>query len=224
MLKALIFDVDGTICETEEIHRAAFNRAFAETGLNLFWTVEDYRRLLRTTGGKERMRRHRQDRGLAQPDDEAIVRLHLLKTQYYVAALARGGIAPRPGVRELVSAARQNGLALAIATTTSPANVEGLVQAIWGQPAHQVFDVIAAGDEVAAKKPAPDVYLLALHRLGLPPDAANALEDSRNGLDSARAAGLRVVVTPSTYTATEDFSGADAVVASLADWKQTFDW
>lgn len=208
MLQALIFDVDGTICETEETHRAAFNQAFAEAGLNWFWTVEDYRVLLRTTGGKERMRAHRDACGLAQPDDAAIARLHALKTKYYVAALARGGIAARPGVKELVAKARERGLALAIATTTSPANVEGLVQAIWGKSAPEVFDVIAAGDEVAAKKPAPDVFLLALERLHLPAAACIAFEDSRNGLASALGAGLRVVVTPGAYTAQDDFSGA----------------
>lgn len=219
MLQALIFDVDGTICETEEIHRRAFNRAFAETGLNWFWTVEDYRRLLRTTGGKERMRTHRAACGLAQPDDAAIAKLHALKTKYYVAALATGGITPRPGLRETIAAARAQGLRVAIATTTSPANVEALVQAIWGCSASDLFDVIAAGDEVAAKKPAPDVFLLALHRLGLPAKAAIAFEDSRNGLLSAQAAGLRVVVTPSLYTATDNFTGADWLLPDLS----TFD-
>lgn len=216
MLKALIFDVDGTICETEEIHRRAFNRAFAEAGLNWFWTVEDYRRLLRTTGGKERMAAHRAACGLVQPGDDEIARLHALKTGYYVAALAKGGITPRPGIREIILAARDQGLALAIATTTSPANVEGLVQAIWGCAAAELFDVIAAGDEVAAKKPAPDVYDLALQRLGLSPEAAIAFEDSRNGLLSAKAAGLRVVVTPSLYTATDDFAGADWLLPDLS--------
>jgi HAD superfamily hydrolase (TIGR01509 family) len=216
MLKALIFDVDGTICETEEIHRRAFNRAFAETGLNWFWTVEDYRRLLRTTGGKERMRAHRTACGLAQPDDAAIAKLHTLKTEFYVAALAKGDITPRPGLRETIAVARAQGLRLAIATTTSPANVEALVQAIWGCAAADVFDVIAAGDEVAAKKPAPDVFLLALQRLALRPEAALAFEDSRNGLISAKAAGLGVVVTPSLYTATDDFAGADWLLPDLS--------
>ncbi len=219
MLKALIFDVDGTLCETEETHRHAFNRAFAETGLNWHWTVDDYRRLLRTTGGKERMRAHRDACGLLQPDDPAIARLHALKTQHYVTALAKGDLVPRPGVRDIINEARSCGLALAIATTTSPANVEALVRAIWGCDAHAVFDVIAAGDEVIAKKPAPDVYLLALQRLGLPATAAIAFEDSRNGMRSARAAGLRVVVTPGIYTADEDFSGADWLVPDLSAFR-----
>lgn len=219
MLKALIFDVDGTICETEETHRYAFNRAFSESGLNWFWTVEDYRRLLRTTGGKERMRAHRDACGLHQPDDAVIAKLHAQKTEYYVAALANGSVAARPGVRDIITEARTQRLALAIATTTSPANVEALVQAIWGCSAYEVFDVVAAGDEVVTKKPAPDVFLLALERLGLPASAAIAFEDSRNGLSAARAAGLRVVVTPSLYTADEDFAGADWLLPDLS----TFD-
>lgn len=219
MLQALIFDVDGTICETEEIHRRAFNRAFAESGLNWFWTVEDYRRLLRTTGGKERMRAHRTACGLARPDDAAVAKLHALKTEYYIAALAKGRVAPRPGICETIAAARAQKLRIAIATTTSPANVEGLVQAIWGQSATEIFDVIAAGDEVVSKKPAPDVFLLALRRLGLPAEAAIAFEDSQNGLISARAAGLRVVVTPSLYTAADDFTGANWLLPDLS----TFD-
>lgn len=216
MLKALIFDVDGTLCETEETHRHAFNRAFEDAGLNWHWTVDDYRRLLRTTGGKERMRAHRDACGLNHPDNATIAELHKRKTAHYVAALAGGRIAPRAGVLELVARARAAGLRLAIATTTSPANVEGLVQAIWGQAAAEVFDVIAAGDEVAAKKPAPDVFQLALHRLGLPPEAAIAFEDSRNGLLSARAAGLRVVVTPSIYTATDDFTGVEWLLQDVS--------
>lgn len=216
MLKALIFDVDGTICETEETHRHAFNRAFSETGLNWFWTVEDCRRLLRTTSGKERMRAHRDACGLHQPDDAVIAKLHAQKTEYYVAALTNGDVIPRSGVRDIITEARTRGLALAIATTTSPANVEALVQAIWGCSAKEVFDVIAAGDEVVNKKPAPDVFLLALVRLGLPASAAVAFEDSRNGLRAARAAGLRAVVTPSIYTADEDFAGADWLLPNLS--------
>ena len=144
--------------------------------------------------------------------------LHALKTGYYVAALAAGDVAPRPGVRDIIADARAQGLALAIATTTSPANVEALVQAIWGCSAAAMFDVIAAGDEVAAKKPAPDVFLLALQRLGLPASDAIAFEDSRNGLISARAAGLRVVLTPSLYTADQDFTGADWLLPDLGEF------
>lgn len=219
-LRALIFDVDGTLAETEEAHRAAFNAAFAAAGLDWHWSMADYGPLLTTTGGKERMARWRQETG-SGPSDAAIAALHRDKTARYAALLAGGGLQARPGVLALAAAARAAGLRLAVATTTSPGNVAALTQAIWGRAAEEVFDVIAAGDEVAAKKPAPDVYALALDRLSLPAGAALAFEDSRNGVLSARAAGLRVVVTPSAYTAGEDFAGAEVVLADLTGFDLT---
>ncbi len=215
-LRALILDVDGTLAETEEAHRRAFNDSFAEAGLDWHWTVSDYTQLLKTTGGKERMAAHRAAVGHG-PSDAEIAALHRRKTARYGEILAQGGVALRPGVADLIRTARARGLTLAIATTTNRPNVDALAMACWNQPAAQVFDVIAAGDEVAAKKPAPDVFLLALQGLAIPPDQALAFEDSRNGLHSARAAGLRVVVTPSLYTQSEDFSGADLIVPDLTD-------
>ena len=221
-LKALIFDVDGTLADTESAHMAAFNQAFAELGLDWVWTDDMYLELLHVSGGKERILHYWQQRdpAILQADAPAlqaqINRLHALKTVAYEQAVNRGAVRLRPGVLNLIDEARQAGLQLAIATTTSPANVEGLVQAIWGRPATAVFDVIAAGDEVAAKKPAPDVFLLALHRLGLPASEAVAFEDSRNGLLSALGAGLRVVLTPSLYTDTDDASGATLHLPDLA--------
>ncbi|MBL9056838.1 MAG: HAD-IA family hydrolase [Rhodobacteraceae bacterium] len=219
-LAALIFDVDGTLAETEEAHRAAFNAAFAAAGLGWHWSMADYGRLLTTTGGKERMARWREERG-SGPSDATIAALHGEKTARYAALMAGGGLMARPGVLALVAAGRAAGLRLAVATTTSPGNVEALTQALWGRAAGDVFDVVAAGDEVAAKKPAPDVYALALRRLGLPAAAALAFEDSRNGVLSARGAGLRVVVTPSAYTAGEDFAGASEVLADLTGFDLT---
>lgn len=212
-LAALIFDVDGTLAETEELHRAAFNTTFAAAGLGWHWDQPTYGRLLRVTGGKERLLAWRDEGGGDTPDDAALARLHQDKTRAYGDSLA--GTVLRPGVAALMGRARAAGLALAIATTTSPENVDQLCRAVWGRAAHEVFDVIAAGDQVARKKPAPDVYLLALQRLGIGAAQALAFEDSRNGLLAARAAGLRVIVTPSLYTTDEDFRGAEAVVPSL---------
>lgn len=211
MLEALIFDVDGTLSETEELHRQAFNQTFAAWGLDWHWTRDDYRRLLTTTGGKERIARHVAESG-ADPGALDIPALHRDKTDRYTALMAAGGASLRPGIAALIASARASGLRLAVATTTSRPNVEALTRATFGLPAAKVFDVLACGDEVPAKKPAPDVYLLALRRLGLPPGAALALEDSRNGLRAARAAGLACVVSPSVYTEGEDFAGAAAVV------------
>ncbi|SFJ22676.1 HAD family hydrolase [Celeribacter neptunius] len=214
-LKALIFDVDGTLAETEEVHRQAFNETFAEAGLDWSWSRDDYAWLLKTTGGKERMKAYRAHLGLSRPSDAEIAALHKVKTARYAEIIARGEIALRPGVAELIAAARAKGLKLAVATTTNRPNVDALAQACWGRHAEEVFDVIAAGDEVDRKKPAPDVFTLALMRLSLPAHECLAFEDSRNGVFSAQAAGLRVVVTPSAYTGCEDFSMAEKIMPAL---------
>ncbi|MBY6002733.1 HAD-IA family hydrolase [Salipiger bermudensis] len=213
-LRALIFDVDGTLAETEEAHRQAFNDIFARERLGWHWSREDYRRLLKTTGGKERMRAFIAETGQSGEGYD-IAALHAAKTARYVEILEKGGLALRDGVAALMAAARARGIRLAIATTTSRPNVEALCRCCWGKEAAELFDVIAAGDEVAAKKPAPDVYTLALRRLGLAAEETLALEDSRNGVLSAQAAGIAVLVTPSVYTEGEDFAGAD-LVPSLA--------
>lgn len=217
MLKALIFDVDGTLAETEEAHRAAFNATFRAWGLAWEWSREDYAWLLKTTGGKERMKRFQQDLpdGVRRLSDDEIAALHKEKTQAYADILARGELALRPGVADLIEAAKAAGVRVAVATTTNTPNVEALAQCCWGKPASEMFEVIAAGDMVAAKKPAPDVFLLALERLGLAAADCLAFEDSRNGVLSAQGAGLRVLVTPSAYTAEEDFSDADWVIPDL---------
>lgn len=216
-LQALIFDVDGTLAETEEAHRTAFNATFDEWGLGWNWSVDDYRRLLKTTGGKERMAAFQTELppGAARLNSEQITQLHIQKTQAYSDILGRKELSLRPGVSDLIARARGKGLAVAVATTTNAPNVEALCQCCWDLPADKVFDVIAAGDQVAHKKPAPDVFELALSRLKMEPSAAIAFEDSRNGVLSAKGAGLRVLVTPSAYTDTDDFSDAEWVVPSL---------
>ncbi|RYH07739.1 HAD-IA family hydrolase [Tropicimonas sp. IMCC6043] len=207
-LQGLVFDVDGTLAETEETHRIAFNETFAAAGLGWHWSREDYFALIQTTGGKERMRRHRDDLGQSRPDNDTIAALHAEKTGRYAALLGAGGLSLRPGVAALVEGARRAGLKLAVATTTNRPNVDTLCRACWNAPAEDVFDVIAAGDEVAHKKPAADVYELALARLGLPAASCIAFEDSENGVRAARAAGLRVLATPSIYTRDDDFSAS----------------
>ncbi|WP_323021799.1 HAD-IA family hydrolase [Pararhodobacter sp.] len=213
-LRALIFDVDGTLAETEEGHRAAFNAAFRAAGLGWHWSVADYARLLTTTGGKERIARYG-DEVAAGPLD--IKALHADKTASYTAWVAAGGIRLRPGIAELIAMAREGGLKLAVATTTSRPNVEALAQATFGRGAAEVFDVLACGDEVQAKKPAPDVYRLALARLGLGPEQALAFEDTPMGVASARGAGLRVVASPGVYSQGADLSAAQVVVAEFSD-------
>jgi beta-phosphoglucomutase-like phosphatase (HAD superfamily) len=208
-LEALIFDVDGTLAETEEVHRRAFNQAFAEAGLDWVWTEDLYRELLKVTGGKERIAHF-----MGRPDEQGLVRrLHARKTDIYAALMTPDAIALRPGVEALLREARRRGVALALATTTSRPNVDALIGAVLGEEALGWFASIACGDRVAAKKPAPDIYHLALAELGVPATRAVAIEDSWNGVRAARAAGLAVIATPSLYSAGDDFSEAQAVVA-----------
>jgi HAD superfamily hydrolase (TIGR01509 family) len=220
MLQALIFDVDGTLAETErDGHRLAFNAAFKEAGLPWHWDVALYGELLAVTGGKERMthfaRQHAPELA-ARPDFANLVRkLHALKTDFYVQLVHAGRLPLRPGIGALLRAARAAGLRLAIATTTSPENVSALLRASLAPDAERWFEVIGAGDAVSAKKPAPDIYLWVLDRLGLPAAACLAIEDSVNGLRAARAAGLPTLVTEAQYTRDEDFLGALSILPDL---------
>jgi HAD superfamily hydrolase (TIGR01509 family) len=218
-LQALIFDVDGTLAETEEVHRWAFNEAFASLGLEWNWPPPLYKELLRIAGGKERifhyLTTHR-PQDVAAHEGE-IPGIYALKTKFYSAMVRKGKIELRPGVARLIEEARVAGIRLAIATTTNPANVDALLQSAFAPSGESLFAVIVAGDEVAAKKPAPDVFDVALRRLGLRASACIAFEDSANGVLSARRAGLTVVATPSAYTAEDDFAGAVSVVSSLAE-------
>lgn len=217
MIKALIFDVDGTLAETEEAHRQAFNQTFAANGMDWHWDVPTYGVLLKTTGGKERMdeyqKNHHPD-GLQMGWDR-IKALHAEKTKHYVEILASGGLPLRQGVADLIARATDAGLRLAIATTTSRPNVDALTACCWGKAPEDIFEVIATGEQVKAKKPAPDLFELALARLGLPAENCLAFEDSRNGVLSASAAGLRTIVTPGQYTTDDDFSGAEKNIPSL---------
>jgi HAD superfamily hydrolase (TIGR01509 family) len=221
-LAALLFDVDGTLADTERNgHRVAFNRAFRDAGLDWVWDEALYGELLAVTGGKERMRyyveRYRPD--WARPADfpELIARLHAAKTEHYTRMLATGAIPLRSGVKRLLSEARAAGLRLAVATTTTPANVTALLEHALAPDGPEWFEVIAAGDMVPAKKPAPDVYHYALRRMGLEPRQCLAFEDSENGIRASLGAGLATIVTVNGYTRHQDFTGAELVLDRLGE-------
>jgi len=219
MLEALIFDLDGTLADTEETHRQAFNAAFIEAELWWDWSPPLYARLLAVSGGKERLRHYIGTLRVPAAERERLLHLvpalHDTKTRIYTELLVRGQRPFRPGVLPLLRAARDAGLKLAIASTTTSANVSALLQANLGAAPGIGFDVVACGDQVAQKKPAPDIYRLVLGSLRLAAETCIAFEDSVNGLRAAKAAGLATVVTPSRWTAAGDFAGADLVLPSL---------
>ncbi|MDE2604516.1 MAG: HAD-IA family hydrolase [Burkholderiales bacterium] len=221
-LRALVFDVDGTLADTERFHLQAFNEAFAAEGLDWRWDPALYTRLLEVSGGEERMLAYwREVRGGTVDIEgnamrDLIERVHLAKTAAYEAMVNEGLVTLRPGVLALMDEALARGLQLAIATTTSPVNVAALLRRAVGPHWRLQFPVVCDASTAPRKKPDPQVYRQALEGLGLPAHACLAFEDSANGLRSARAAGMDTVVTPTAFTRHHDFTGALRVMPSLA--------
>ncbi len=218
-LEALIFDVDGTLADTEETHRVAYNEAFADHGLNWHWSKPRYAELLCVAGGKERLAAHIKSLGL-DPAEQAqmlqrVFAIHKTATDHYARWVAEGRVPLRDGVLRLLDDAAAHGVRVALATATVPRNVEILLRSNLGPDALQRFCVIGTGEHVARKKPAPDIYHWVLNELGESADRCVAVEDSRNGLIAAKAAGLFTIVTPSFWTKDENFSIADWVLPSL---------
>ncbi len=223
-MPALIFDCDGVLADTEQHgHLPAFNQTFADFNVPVQWSVEEYAEKVKIGGGKERMR------SILTPDlraslgleddaavDEAIALWHKRKTAVYKDLVESGVMPARPGIARIVREAHDAGWTLAVASTSAEPAVRAVLTHAVGEDLAKDFAVFA-GDIVPAKKPAPDIYLLALKDLDLDPDDAIVVEDSANGLRAALGAGLRTLVTVSGYTREEDFTGASLVVSSLGD-------
>ena len=220
-LKALIFDCDGVLAETErDGHRVAFNRTFAAKGYDLEWDAALYKELVRIGGGKERMK-HFFDRTswpAGTSDKDALIKeLHQLKTDFYTQIIESGELPLRPGVARLVDEAIAAGIKLAVCSTSNERSVHTVVEKLLGPARKAKFDVILAGDVVSKKKPDPEIYTLVLQRLHLKPTQCVVVEDNRNGLLAAKGAGMHCIVTTNGYTEDEDFREADLVVSELGD-------
>ncbi|HLY14308.1 MAG TPA: HAD-IA family hydrolase [Candidatus Limnocylindrales bacterium] len=229
-MTALVFDCDGVLADTERYgHLPAFNQTFREFGLPVQWSEQDYGRLLQIAGGKERMSSlltpaFVSAAGLpADPAGQAehVARWHKRKTAIYTEMVAAGRLPARPGIRRIIAAAQDAGWQLGICSTSAEPSVRAILEMAAGPDRAARFDVVLAGDVVAHKKPAPDIYELAVERLGITPGAAAAtvlvVEDSRNGLLAADQAGLRCLVTVNGYTRDEDMAESILVVSSLGD-------
>lgn len=220
-LKALVFDCDGVLAETErDGHRAAFNRTFAAKGYDFTWDEALYKELVKIGGGKERIR-HFFDRAswpVGTSDRDALVKeLHKLKTDYYTRIIESGELPLRPGVARLVDEAIAAGIRLAVCSTSDERAVHTVVDRLLGLERKAKFDVILAGDVVSKKKPDPEIYTLVLDRLHLKPTECVVVEDNRNGLRAAKGAGMYCLVTTNGYTEDEDFREADLIVSELGD-------
>jgi HAD superfamily hydrolase (TIGR01509 family) len=225
-LSTLIFDCDGVLADTERFgHLPAFNATFREFGLPVQWSAAEYGRLLQIGGGKERMATLLTPAFVAtaglprDPDGQAaeVARWHARKTAIYTDMVAAGKLPPRPGIQRIIREAQEAGWTLGVASTSAEPSVRAILDVAAGAERAARFDLLLAGDVVAHKKPAPDIYRLAVERLGVPQAEVLVIEDSRNGLVAAVGAGLSCLVTVSDYTAEEDFSEACMVVTSLGD-------
>ena len=216
-IEAIIFDVDGTLVETEEIHRNAFNKAFSEFELNFQWTQLEYKKLLKIAGGKERLVYYLKKSKFEESflSKNYINRIYDRKRHLYRNILKKNNQKLRPGVKTLIKSLRLSGIKIGIASASSYLSINSLSYSIWGKKINLIFDVVITGDDVSRKKPAPDVYLLALKELKVSNSKSLAIEDSRIGLLAAKAAGLRTIITPSIFSNDDNFEEADFVIPNL---------
>lgn len=220
-MEALLFDCDGVLVDTEKDgHRVAFNLAFSQKGINATWGADEYKDLVKVAGGKERMKYYFNQKGWPNGNydrDEFIKELHILKTSLFMELIESGKLPLRPGVARIVDEALAEGIKLAVCSTSNVKAVTKIVEVLLGEERKKHFSGIFAGDMVSKKKPDPAVYNLCTEKLGLNPENCCVVEDSRNGLLAAKAAGYKCIITMNNYTKDEDFSEADAIYTELGD-------
>lgn len=219
-IQAIFFDQDGVIIDTErDGHRVSFNETFKEFGYGFEWSVEEYHQLLQVAGGKERMKHYLNTQGFGKPVDPAgvddlIARMHKRKTAMFIEMIESGRLPLRPGIHRFMQEAVAAGLRLGVCTTSNEKAAQAIAH---GMLKDIPFEFVLAGDIVEKKKPAPDIYNLGLEKSGLGPDEVFVVEDSRNGVLAAKAAGMRVLATTNVYTEKEDLSQAEIIVSTLGD-------
>ena len=219
-IKGIFFDQDGVIVDTErDGHRVAFNETFKSFGFNFQWSVEEYHELLQIAGGKERMSHYLHTKGFDKPinpaeEEQLIKEMHKAKTCKFIELIESGELPLRPGIKRLMKEANQSGVLIGICTTSD----EKAAKAISIKYLSDInFAFILAGDVVAKKKPDPAIYLLALQKSQRKPEECLVIEDSRNGILAAKAAGIRTLVTTNPYTEKEDLHEADIIFSCLGD-------
>jgi|EndMetStandDraft_5_1072996.scaffolds.fasta_scaffold53921_2 HAD superfamily hydrolase (TIGR01509 family) len=220
-VEALIFDVDGTLVDTEELHRQAYNQTFLDFSLDWEWTPDLYLELLAVSGGVDRIARYLDTLGLSPAEKTRLRRLipaiHREKSRNYGELLSGDAARLRPGIGRLIEESRRAGLLIGLAATSSSVNVEKLLSTVFGHDARQAINVVVCSDQVARKKPAPDIYELVLTLLRLQPSVCVAFEDSANGLAAAKAAGLYTIVIPTRWTSAQRFAEPDLLLPSIGD-------
>jgi len=221
-IEGIIFDVDGTIADTEDIHRQAFNKAFSKFDLNWHWSKEKYHELLFISGGKERITRCLAEDNATKKNTGFIEKLHKCKSECYRSILLSSDISLRPGVKRLITEAKEKNIKIGIATNSSTENLQVLIKKTFKVEPEKLFNTIVTNNIVIDKKPSPEVYYRALKNLELSANKCIAVEDTANGNASAIRAGLRTVITTHAYTADNDFDGASLVLNNLGEPEEGF--
>lgn len=208
---AILFGSIGTLVETSELQREAFNQAFREAGLDWAWEPEEYRQLLKKSGGRQRIANYAKDRG-EEVDADAI---HKRKTEIFDAAMIENGLDPRPGVLEVIKKAKDEGVKLGFVTSTSRANIDAILAALGDQIKANTFDFIGDASLVSSSKPSPDIYKTALGHLGLSPEECIAIEDMAVSAEAPRAAGIETVAFPGPFAERDEFRDVRAITDTL---------